>query len=715
MPTTSFAAALGKSSNPPPPISPTTTTSTQQPPPPPPPGAVSPATLGLTAPVVGGNEGGANGDDWTTMGPRGRPLHLNNHGNGNAVNVNGGDGYGSSGGFGMRPPLSGVENVVGGGVGRKNGGIPGGTGNGNGSGGGSTTSSSSSSSLTNGMNIGTLFAKSVEPMVKALSNGVNGSISGSGNSSMNVVVPLSTNLVKLNGSRESGGNVNGKSTSSSAGSAVSVSVADGWESDGGIFDCVSSDADVDVDSEEIGKKSGGGGMLVGKGGKGGGATVAAAGKNAAVNGVATGKTVAAVAPPLTSASSTSGKKKKKKRPASSPLSGEEQEKRQQQSNSPSSSPDTETAPPIIVATAAVPAPPASPDAMQLEPQHPSVDNNASIADQQQQIIYNSTTATASGSTSSVKAHRASSTTAAKTTTPRRSSKISSGAGMGVVAAPPESSATITPIETESETSVVPMEGTLEVEYDGDEDDDEQRTVLPTGPPPASGGYIPLSICSFNTFLLPSIAMSPAQQAQQQMLQGQGQQQNGAGVAAALVSSSPPDSNGKKGISTARAERIADFCRGIHVCLLQEVWGPGVDILTTALTHTHGIPSALKSTKVPLLTAAVNTIAFYLAATGGLWVAYSKVKEWDADESRAYYDVTATNPTTPPRNIPKYPPTRRPDPHITLHPIPLTVPASRTFSVSATRSRKGIRSILLDASEAWGPGRKLLCFDLHLDA
>ncbi|KAJ3216658.1 hypothetical protein HDU67_009186 [Dinochytrium kinnereticum] len=232
------------------------------------------------------------------------------------------------------------------------------------------------------------------------------------------------------------------------------------------------------------------------------------------------------------------------------------------------------------------------------------------------------------------------------------------------------------------------------------------------------GLKPLSVCSFNTFLLPSL-FAPA-------------------TSAAL--SSTLDKTGVGGIkhSTAtRSERIADFCRGMHVCLLQEVgygfpsqislpvisghlkslgtlvWGPGVDALTAALSSTHSIPPSLKSTtKLSLLADTFNTIAFFLSATGGLWVAYSRADGWRAGEE--FDEAHNFRPKSAPQR-PRYPPTKRPEPHLNLFPIPLTVPSSRTFTVSATRSRKGIRAILLDASEFWGKGKRLLCFNTHLDA
>ncbi|KAJ3100022.1 hypothetical protein HDU96_010483 [Phlyctochytrium bullatum] len=230
------------------------------------------------------------------------------------------------------------------------------------------------------------------------------------------------------------------------------------------------------------------------------------------------------------------------------------------------------------------------------------------------------------------------------------------------------------------------------------------------PPPVLDlkGMHPLSICSFNTFLLPYLFAS-----------------NPSLLAGTNDKNVPPH---LKNNTAARSERIADFCRGIHVCLLQEVWGPGVDALSTALSSTHSIPAALKpATKFPpLLADTLNTIAFYLSATGGLWLAYSRADGWTAaattpdDPDLDSFAVVPANAAAggekqPRAYRPRYPPTKRPEPHLSLLPIPLTVPAARTFTVSATRSRKGIRAIFLDAGEFWGKGRRLLCFNTHLDA
>ncbi|KAJ3105824.1 hypothetical protein HDU97_007468 [Phlyctochytrium planicorne] len=209
------------------------------------------------------------------------------------------------------------------------------------------------------------------------------------------------------------------------------------------------------------------------------------------------------------------------------------------------------------------------------------------------------------------------------------------------------------------------------------------------------GITPLSVCSFNTFLLPSLFAPTG--------------------ANSMASSTPSDKNlaglTHRHSTSSRSERIADFCRGLHICLLQEVWGPGVDALTVALSSTHSIPPSLKSTtKLSLLADAVNTIALYLSATGGLWLAYSRADGWNAGEEYDYNQKQGGSSFKP-----RYPPTKRPEPHLSLFPVPLTVPSSRTFTASVTRSRKGIRCILLDASQFWGKGKRILCFNTHLDA
>jgi hypothetical protein len=234
-----------------------------------------------------------------------------------------------------------------------------------------------------------------------------------------------------------------------------------------------------------------------------------------------------------------------------------------------------------------------------------------------------------------------------------------------------------------------------------------------------------------------------------------------------------NSSSSSNLSKRRAEQLANFCKSIHIVLLQEVWGPGVETLTTQLSHTHSIPPTLRSTKMPfggMLTDALNTLAFMWAGTGGLWVAYSKVPEWvgktgdggrtdgvfykGSNQTNAGNAVMAgsqrrrsvTDPgsgvgvgngrgglgrsMSPPASTTKptistmgsgigshiYPPIKRPEPHVSLYPIPLTVPSHKTFSVSASRgTKKGVRALLLDVSEAWGAGKRLLCFDTCLDA
>ncbi|KAJ3232295.1 hypothetical protein HDU78_007209 [Chytriomyces hyalinus] len=207
----------------------------------------------------------------------------------------------------------------------------------------------------------------------------------------------------------------------------------------------------------------------------------------------------------------------------------------------------------------------------------------------------------------------------------------------------------------------------------------------------SNHHIPISICSFNTALVPDTHT-----------------QTSISLPLSPTSTTTASARSRTSNSLAvRAERILDFCRSIHVCLLQEVWGPGVDVLTSGLSLSHSIPSSLRSSNIPVLTDAVNTLSFYFARTGGLWVAHSRVGDWADSE-----DARKVSPTDSRQKQARYPPSKRPIPHLSLPSIPLTVPALKTFSGS--RSRNGIRALLLDVSDAWGPGKRLLLFNLQLD-
>ncbi|KAI8616889.1 hypothetical protein BC830DRAFT_1080315 [Chytriomyces sp. MP71] len=231
----------------------------------------------------------------------------------------------------------------------------------------------------------------------------------------------------------------------------------------------------------------------------------------------------------------------------------------------------------------------------------------------------------------------------------------------------------------------------------------------------------VSICSLNTALVPEITLTPSPSTNTSSLATSPTNSglpaylntNGNGTTA-LVANIHSHSRVASGL-TVRAERILDFCRGIHICLLQEVWGPGVDILTSGLSLSHSIPTALRSSNIPLIANTVNTLAFYFARTGGLWVAHSRVGDWK--DAPAEDDRCAVSPNTRQQNA-RYPPSKRPMPHLSLPSIPLTVPSLRTFSGSvsvSSRSRNGVRALLLDMSEAWGAGKRLLIFNLQLDS
>ncbi|KAI8618475.1 hypothetical protein BC830DRAFT_940910 [Chytriomyces sp. MP71] len=107
----------------------------------------------------------------------------------------------------------------------------------------------------------------------------------------------------------------------------------------------------------------------------------------------------------------------------------------------------------------------------------------------------------------------------------------------------------------------------------------------------------VSICSLNTALVPEITLTPSPSTNTSSLATSPTNSglpaylntNGNGTTA-LVANIHSHSRVASGL-TVRAERILDFCRGIHICLLQEVWGPGVDILTSGLSLSHSIPTA----------------------------------------------------------------------------------------------------------------------------
>ncbi|KAJ3415298.1 hypothetical protein HDV05_005168 [Chytridiales sp. JEL 0842] len=224
--------------------------------------------------------------------------------------------------------------------------------------------------------------------------------------------------------------------------------------------------------------------------------------------------------------------------------------------------------------------------------------------------------------------------------------------------------------------------------------------------------VPLSICTFNSYLIPSILVSnsnttastdisassaptsyyspskhnlpssstssshayPPSKPNHQRSHTSTPSFSLSTFSTAATLTTQPNSN----ITKLRADRIADFCRTMHVVLLQEVWGPGVDTLTTSLAHTHGIPPALKSTKVPYLTETWNTLAFFLTGTCGLWVAYSKVPEWEGGDrvgTDGIYSTSALDPGDGVDHAYRYPPIKRPGPHVSLFPIPLTVPTN----------------------------------------
>eukprot|EP01116_Phalansterium_solitarium_P008836 TRINITY_DN22800_c0_g1_i1.p2 TRINITY_DN22800_c0_g1~~TRINITY_DN22800_c0_g1_i1.p2 ORF type:complete len:382 (+),score=99.35 TRINITY_DN22800_c0_g1_i1:75-1148(+) len=121
----------------------------------------------------------------------------------------------------------------------------------------------------------------------------------------------------------------------------------------------------------------------------------------------------------------------------------------------------------------------------------------------------------------------------------------------------------------------------------------------------------------------------------------------------------------------RALRIARFVRGKDVIALQEMWGGHVNDFTSALLGTHNlVPGARGVTFGELRLKLVNTVRSWLAAAGGLWFAFRK-------------------------------------------PLRLLHSGKHTFTISESRSRKGVGCVLLDMEPYW-PGRQLLVFNTHLD-
>ncbi|KAJ3059873.1 hypothetical protein HDU98_004107 [Podochytrium sp. JEL0797] len=122
-------------------------------------------------------------------------------------------------------------------------------------------------------------------------------------------------------------------------------------------------------------------------------------------------------------------------------------------------------------------------------------------------------------------------------------------------------------------------------------------VLPPAqphPPPTntdpSNPHTPIAVCSFNTSLVADLDRSRSANAANSATQ---------------TTRSPRSSRAFENNLAARAERILDFCRSIHVVMLQEVC----------------------VFNVPVIKNAINTLAFYFQSTGGLWVAHSRVDQW----------------------------------------------------------------------------------------
>ncbi|KAJ1565958.1 hypothetical protein HK405_011213, partial [Cladochytrium tenue] len=256
----------------------------------------------------------------------------------------------------------------------------------------------------------------------------------------------------------------------------------------------------------------------------------------------------------------------------------------------------------------------------------------------------------------------------------------------------------------------------------------QRTPVPRpDPEPAAPEAVPVSVCTFSLAGLSGgaggtgAAAAGGSSGTGAAGVAGGVSAAGGWVASAAYAAAAAGSAAAADLTaiTASDRTLANFCRSMHVCLIQDARGPAADALAHALVHTHTVsPQAAATSSGSLLSATVARIARYVAPSPGLCIAYSTSSGW-SDEDLAPAAATAAASASFGTAVaavgPKYPPTSRPSPHLDFTPIPLTVPAARTFSAPPVIAvKRGVRAVLLDASRAWGPRRKLLCFNVQVD-
>jgi len=121
----------------------------------------------------------------------------------------------------------------------------------------------------------------------------------------------------------------------------------------------------------------------------------------------------------------------------------------------------------------------------------------------------------------------------------------------------------------------------------------------------------------------------------------------------------------------RAQRIANFIADKEVIVLQEVWGSQVYTIQQSVSYSHEVIPGFESTNLFGYFANVfDSVKYWWYQTGGLWASYKKD-------------------------------------------IPLLYHDRHVFSVSETKSQKGVQTILLNMKSYW-PDKYFLVFNTHLD-
>jgi len=122
---------------------------------------------------------------------------------------------------------------------------------------------------------------------------------------------------------------------------------------------------------------------------------------------------------------------------------------------------------------------------------------------------------------------------------------------------------------------------------------------------------------------------------------------------------------------SRAVDIGKYLVDKDVILLQEMWGSNALSIQLPLESTHEILYKSYSPYSGYCSTIIDSLGFYYQRTGGLWNAFKK-----------QFNIL----------------------HSDRH----------TFTVSETKSQKGVIVNLLDVSSHWGPGKTLLVLNTHLD-